>query len=104
MQKKKHGLQINHNNSIISILTFHEYMYPLLARMWWELKEGKKFWQSIECISMLPYEPTSLDTQYTFCSHAEKSTLEPQVINQQEVFRVLSFIFTRIRNKMMDLG
>jgi hypothetical protein len=42
-------------------------------------------------------------TQYTFCSHAEKGTLGPQVINQQEVFRVLNFIFTRTRNKI-DYG
>jgi hypothetical protein len=45
----------------------------------------------------------SLDTQYAFCSHAEKSILGPQVINQQEVFRGLNFIFSRIRNKV-DLG
>jgi hypothetical protein len=50
------------------------------------------------------HQPTSLDTQDVFYSHVQKITVGPGVINQQEEFGFLNFIFKKIRKKMMDLG
>jgi hypothetical protein len=57
-----------------------------------------------ECTSTGPYQSTSLDTQDVFYSHVQNTTVGPGVINQQEEFGVLNFIFKKIRKKMMDLG
>jgi len=50
------------------------------------------------------HQSTSLDTQDVFYSHVQKTTVGPGVINQQEEFGFLNFIFKKIRKKMMDLG